>query len=160
MLKQVHQIMDSYQQKIQQRDAELIDKAQQLDIKNRYRQQLTQNLKDSQQNSNAHVIFEIEKQNLAKADALFAVLKKYKWQKKNNMFMFYDDKAVKEFNALYKEILDLNKQMQQVASANQKAVENKLWPVLDGRPDYCHPLLNTGYWIEAVKSRQLFLFSG
>ncbi|MCO8045743.1 hypothetical protein NI467_10345 [Acinetobacter bohemicus] len=126
MLKQVHQIVNDYQQKIQQRDAELIDKAQQLDIKNRYRQQLTQNLKDSQQNSNAHVIFEIEKQSLAKADALFALLKQHKWQKKNQIFMFYEDKAVKEFNALYKDMLDLNRQMQQVASANQKAVENKL----------------------------------
>ncbi len=126
MLKQVHQIVNSYQQKIQQRDAELIDKAQQLDIKNRYRQQLSLTLKDSQQNSNAHVIFEIEKQTLAKADALFAVLKKHKWQKKNNTFMFYDDKAVQEFNALYKEMLHLNKQMERVASANQKAVENKL----------------------------------
>ncbi len=126
MLKQVHQIVNSYQQKIQQRDAELIDKAQQLDIKNRYRQQLSLTLKDSQQNSNAHVIFEIEKQTLAKADALFAVLKKHKWQKKNNTFMFYDDKAVQEFNALYKEILHLNKQTERVATANQKAVENKL----------------------------------
>ncbi len=83
-------------------------------------------LKDSQQNSNAHVIFEIEKQTLAKADALFAVLKKHKWQKKNNTFMFYDDKAVQEFNALYKEMLHLNKQTERVASANQKEVENKL----------------------------------
>ena len=126
MLKQVHHIVNSYEQKIQQRDAELIDKAQQLDIKNRYRQQLSQTLKDSQQNSNAHVIFEIEKQTLAKADALFAVLKKHKWQKKNKTFMFYEDQAVQEFNALYKEILHLNKQMQQIATANQKAVENKL----------------------------------
>ena len=109
-----------------QRDAELIDKAQQLDIKNRYRQQLSLTLKDSQQNSNAHVIFEIEKQTLAKADALFAVLKRHKWQKKNNTFMFYDDKAVQEFNALYKEMLHLNKQTERVATANQKAVENKL----------------------------------
>lgn len=126
MLKQVHQIVNSYQQQIQQRDAELINKAQQLDIKNRYRQQLIANLQADQQQSNAHAIFEIEKQSLAKADALFAVLKKHKWQKKNKTFMFYEDKAVKEFNALYKEILNLNKQMQQIATANQKAVENKL----------------------------------
>ncbi len=36
--------------KSRRRDAELIDKAQQLDIKNRYRQQLSLTLKDSQQN--------------------------------------------------------------------------------------------------------------
>jgi len=40
--------------------------------------------------------------------------------------MFYDDKAVQEFNALYKEMLFLNKQTERVATANQKAVENKL----------------------------------
>ncbi|MGE8537916.1 MAG: hypothetical protein ACN6NI_01410 [Acinetobacter sp.] len=126
MLKQVHQIVKAYEQQIQQREQQQLQQVKQLDIKNRYRQQLADNLKADQQQSNAHAIFAIEKQSLARADALFAILKNNKWQKKNKTFMFYEDKAVKEFNALYKEMLDLNKQMQQIASANQKAVENKL----------------------------------
>ncbi|ENV13941.1 hypothetical protein F965_01045 [Acinetobacter schindleri NIPH 900] len=126
MLKQVHQIVQNYEQTIQRREESQIEQVKRLDIKQRYRQQLAQNLKSTQQESDAYAIFAIEKQSLAKADQLFALLKKYKWEKRNRMFMFHDEKAVQPFIALYKDIENLNKQMQQIKTKNQKIVEEAL----------------------------------
>ncbi|KGT46040.1 MULTISPECIES: hypothetical protein [Acinetobacter] len=126
MLKQVHQIVDDYEATIKRREANQIEEVKQLDIKQRYRQQLAQNLRATEQENDAYAIFEIEKQSLAKADQLFALLKKYKWEKRNRMFMFHDEKAVQPFIALYKDIENLNKQMQQIKTKNQKIVEEAL----------------------------------
>jgi cell division protein FtsB len=40
--------------------------------------------------------------------------------------MFHDEKAVQPFIALYKDIENLNKQMQQIKTKNQKIVEEAL----------------------------------
>lgn len=126
MLKQVHQIVQDYEQAIKAREANQIVQVKQLDIKQRYRQQLAQSLKRTEQENDAYAIFAIEKQSLAKADQIFALLKKYKWEKRNRMFMFYDEAAVAPFIQLYKEIEVLNQQMQQIAAKNQKITENAL----------------------------------
>lgn len=126
MLKRVHEIVDGYEQTIQQRATQQLEQVKQLDIKNRYRQQLADNLKANQQQDNAHAIFEIEKQSLAKADQLFLVLKNNKWEKKNQTFMFYEDAPLKQFNKLYQEIVQLNQQMTQVDQQALKEAENKL----------------------------------
>ena len=126
MLKRVHEIVDGYEQIIQQRATQQLEQVKQLDIKSRYRQQLADNLKANQQQDNAHAIFEIEKQSLAKADQLFLVLKNNKWEKKNQTFMFYEDAPLKQFNKLYQEIVQLNQQMTQVDQQALKEAENKL----------------------------------
>jgi hypothetical protein len=126
MLQQVHQIVAGYEQKIQQREQQQLQQAKQLEIQNRYRQQLTDNLKADQQQQNAHAIFEIEKQNLAKADQLFLVLKNNKWKKKNQTFMFYEDAPIKQFNALYKDIVQLNQQMTRLNRQSLQEVKEKL----------------------------------
>ena len=71
-------------------------------------------------------MFELEKQSLAKADAIFAVLKNNKWEQRNKIFMFYEDAPLQQFNTLYKEILALNKQMMQVSVQNQEEIAEKL----------------------------------
>ena len=63
---------------------------------------------------------------LTKADALFEILKNNKWQKKNKTFMFYEDKPLKQFNALYQEVLQLNAEMEKIKKQNRKAVEQRL----------------------------------
>ena len=71
-------------------------------------------------------MFELEKQILANADAIFAVLKNNKWEQRNKIFMFYEDESLQQFNTLYKEILALNKQMKQVSVQNQEEIAEKL----------------------------------
>ena len=40
--------------------------------------------------------------------------------------MFYQDKAVKQFNTLYQEVLQLNAAIDKVKKQNRKAIEQRL----------------------------------
>ena len=126
MLLAVHNIVNTYEEKTQNRDDLLIQTARQLDIKSRYRQQLIKNLKTNLENDDSDAIFELEKLSFAKANELFALLKQYKWKDQNNMFMFYDDAPIHPFNQIYREILDLNVQMEKIKSRNQIELEKQL----------------------------------
>ena len=126
MLKNVHAAVESYAQKMQQFEQNSLEQAKNLPIKSKYRHQLAQSLRDSQHSDDAHALFELEKQSLAKADAIFEVLKNNKWEQRGKTFMFYEDAPLAEFNALYKEILALNQQMKQVSLQNREEIAEKL----------------------------------
>lgn len=126
MLQSVHAVVNAYAQDIEQRQKQSIDQAKALAISSRFRHQLTESMKASDKSQEAMRLFKIEQQNLAKADQIFLVLKNNAWEKKNNTFMFYKDAPLQQFNALYKEILALNSQMQRVEKQTQQEVENKL----------------------------------
>lgn len=126
MLKNVHAAVDRYAQKTQQFEQNGLAQAKNLPIKSKYRHQLAQSLRDSQRSDDAHALFELEKQSLAKADAIFSVLKNNKWEKRGKTFMFYDDAPLAQFNTLYKEILALNQQMKQVSAQNREEITGKL----------------------------------
>jgi len=57
---------------------------------------------------------------------MFDILKRDKWVRKNKTFMFENAQAVKQFNALYKDVLSLNAQMERIKKQNIQAVEQKL----------------------------------
>lgn len=125
MLQQAHALATEYQVKIEQAQQNALEQAKQLPIQSRYRQQLAENLRESAKQNEALAIFEIEKQVLEKADQIFLVLKNNRWENKNNTFMFYDDKALKQFNTLYQEVVKLNSQMQQIQQQNRTALQEK-----------------------------------
>lgn len=126
MLKNVHAVTDAYGLKTAQLEQDSLEQAKSLPIKSRYRQQLAQSLRDSQHGDEAHALFELEKQSLSKAEAIFAVLKNNRWEKRGKLFMFYEDEPLQQFNALYQEILALNKQMKRVSVQNRQEIAEKL----------------------------------
>jgi hypothetical protein len=126
MLKNVHAAVENYAQQTKQFEQNSLEQAKNLPINSRYRHQLTQSLRDSQKSDDSQTLYALEQQSLAKADAIFLVLKNNKWEKKGKTFMFYEDAPLAQFNALYKEILALNKQMKQVSTANQEELAEKL----------------------------------
>ena len=125
MLQQAHALATEYQVKIEQAQQNALEQAKQLPIQSRYRQQLAENLRESAKQNEALALFDIEKQVLEKADQIFLVLKNNRWENKNNTFMFYDDKALKQFNTLYQEVVKLNSQMQQIQQQNRTALQEK-----------------------------------
>ena len=125
MLQQAHALATEYQVKIEQAQQNALEQAKQLPIQSRYRQQLAENLRESAKQNEALALFEIEKQVLEKADQIFLVLKNNRWENKSNTFMFYDDKALKQFNTLYQEVVKLNSQMQQIQQQNRTALQEK-----------------------------------
>lgn len=126
MLKQAHLLAAQYQQQTQRREAESLEKAKHLSIQTRLRQQLIKSLRESRESDQSQALFALELKILNKADALFALLKNNQWEKKNKTFMFYQDKAVKQFNTLYQEVLQLNAAIDKVKKQNRKAIEQRL----------------------------------
>ena len=126
MLQQVHAVVDAYEQKTTQQEENALEQAKHLPVKNIFRQQMTQSLRDSRDSDESHALFDLEKQSLAKADEIFKVIKAHKWEKKNKLFMFYEDEPLKQFNQLYSEMLQLNTQMDQIRQKNRTELKQKL----------------------------------
>lgn len=126
MLKQVHLLTAQYQQQMQQREEDTLDRAKHLSIKANLRHQLADSLRESRDSDQTHALFALELQILSKADALFEILKNNKWQKNKQTFMFYEDQPLKQFNALYAEILQLNAEIEKIKKQNRKAIEQRL----------------------------------
>ncbi len=126
MLQQVHAVVDAYEQKATQQEENALEQAKHLPVKNVFRQQIAQSLRESRDSDESHALFELEKQSLAKADEIFKVIQDNKWEKKNNLFMFYEDAPLKQFNQLYKEILQLNTHMDEIRQKNRSELKQKL----------------------------------
>ncbi|MDY6456707.1 hypothetical protein [Acinetobacter faecalis] len=122
----VKEVMTRYQESMVHRDELALNEAKHLKVNQRFRRYLTESFKEVVKQNNGQELFELEQQSFAKAQALFAILKESKWQTKNNMFMFQGDDHVKQFNKIYKEMIELDKQMKMVSQKNQKAIEAKL----------------------------------
>lgn len=122
----VKEVMTRYQESMVHRDELALNEAKHLKVNQRFRRYLTESFKEVVKQNNGQELFELEQQSFAKAQALFAILKESKWQAKNNMFLFQGDDHVKQFNKIYKEMLELDKQMKKVSQKNQKAIEASL----------------------------------
>ncbi len=122
----VKEVMTRYQESMVHRDELALNEAKHLKVNQRFRRYLTDSFKEVVKQNNGQELFELEQQSFAKAQALFAILKESKWQAKNNMFMFQGDDHVKQFNKIYKEMIELDKQMKMVSQKNQKAIEASL----------------------------------
>lgn len=122
----VKEVMTRYQESMVHRDELALNEAKHLKVNQRFRRYLTESFKEVVKQNNGQELFELEQQSFVKAQTLFAILKESKWQAKNNMFMFQGDDHVKQFNKIYKEMLELDKQMKKVSQKNQKAIEASL----------------------------------
>ena len=122
----VKEVMTRYQESMVHRDELALNEAKHLKVNQRFRRYLTESFKEVVKQNNGQELFELEQQSFAKAQALFAILKESKWQAKNNMFLFQGDDHVKQFNKIYIDMLELDKQMKKVSQKNQKAIEASL----------------------------------
>lgn len=126
MLIAVKEVVTRYEESMARHDELAIEEAKDLKVNQRFRRYLTDSFKYVAMQNNGQELLELEKQSLAKAQALFGILKASNWQAKNNMFMFQGDDHVKQFNQIYKEMLELDKQMKKESQKNQKAIEATL----------------------------------
>lgn len=125
MFKVVHQVTEQYQKQNFENKKAALAQAKSLpidrDIRNPLQAKLEQNLKVDQDNS--LVLLELE--ILTKADAMFEMLKKYPWQQQGDKILFAQDVQVKQFNALYQDILRLNLEIEQKKKQNMLAVQQE-----------------------------------
>lgn len=126
MLQNVRKISNDYAQQRQKTLSDSVQQAKDLAINPEMRQQLQAKLENNLKADLKHDIFLIEQQLIDKAQAMFDMLKKYQWQRKDKTILFYDDKQVKKFNALYQDVLKLNHKMENIKKNNTEVLDEAL----------------------------------
>ncbi|WP_151715592.1 hypothetical protein [Acinetobacter sp. TUM15071] len=103
-----------------------MQQAKSLAIHNEMRRSLLAKLEHNLKADKAHDIFPIEQQIIEKAQAMFDMLKKYQWQRKDKMILFAETTQVKKFNGLYQDVLKLNAKMEKIKKNNTEVLEDEL----------------------------------
>ena len=115
-----------YEQVRQQIQTSSMQQAKSLAIHNEMRRSLLAKLEHNLKADKAHDIFPIEQQIIEKAQAMFDMLKKYQWQRKDKMILFAETTQVKKFNGLYQDVLKLNAKMEKIKKNNTEVLEDEL----------------------------------
>lgn len=89
-----------------------------LNVKSSLKKAMKTKLELTQNDNDQLAMLNIELQILDKAEAMFAMLQKYKWAKRGKTFLFAKDEQVAEFNILYSEILEYQAQIDQLKKQN------------------------------------------
>lgn len=126
MLADVRKASTEYEQARQQIQSSSMEQAKSLAIQNEMRQSLQAKLESNLKADKAHDIFPIEQQIIEKAQAMFDMLKKYQWQRKDKMILFRETAQVKKFNTLYQDVLKLNSKMEKIKKNNAEVLEEEL----------------------------------
>lgn len=122
----VRRISEEYEQRRQQIQSSSLEQAKNLAIHKEMRKSLQSKLESNLKIDQAHDIFAIEQKIIEKAQAMFDMLKKYQWQRKDQMILFYETAQVKKFNALYQDILKLNAKIERIKNNNAKVLDEEL----------------------------------
>lgn len=126
MLADVRKASAEYEQARQQIQSSSMQQAKSLAIQNEMRQSLQAKLENNLKVDKAHDIFPIEQQIIEKAQAMFDMLKKQQWQRKDKMILFRESAQVKKFNTLYQDVLKLNSKMEKIKRNNAEVLEEEL----------------------------------
>ncbi|CAM4317680.1 hypothetical protein F901_01387 [Acinetobacter dispersus] len=126
MFVNVRKASAEYEQARQQIQTSSMQQAKSLAIHNEMRSSLLAKLEHNLKADKAHDIFPIEQQIIEKAQAMFDMLKKYKWQRKDKMILFAETTQVKKFNGLYQDVLKLNAKMEKIKKNNTEVLEDEL----------------------------------
>lgn len=126
MLADVRKASTVYEQARQQIQSSSMQQAKSLAIHNEMRQSLQAKLESNLKADKAHDIFPIEQQIIEKAQAMFDMLKKQQWQRKDKMILFRESAQVKKFNTLYQDVLKLNSKMEKIKRNNAEVLEEEL----------------------------------
>lgn len=126
MLVSVHQTSDKYQTEYEKIHKTFLAKVQELSVDAEMKQLLEMKLGTQQKADQDHAIFMIELQILDKAEEMFSLLKKYRWEKKDQMILFHENAQVKKFNQLYRDVLKLNAKIEKIKNKNVAVLEGEL----------------------------------
>lgn len=126
MFVNVRKASAEYEQARQQIQTSSMQQAKSLAIHNEMRSSLLAKLEHNLKADKAHDIFPIEQKIIEKAQAMFDMLKKNQWQRKDKMILFAETTQVKKFNGLYQDVLKLNANMEKIKKNNTEVLEDEL----------------------------------
>lgn len=123
MLKTVHQASEKYSKQNELNKQKALAQGKELKIDRELRKPLVEKLEQNLTGDAEHSLILLETQTFQKAEEMFAMLKKYEWEKKGDQILFKNDAQVKQFNALYQDILKLNDQIEKRKDGNADVLE-------------------------------------
>ncbi|WP_111861360.1 hypothetical protein [Acinetobacter sp. CFCC 10889] len=126
MLQAVRRIMTQYQRQNLADKQDALAKVKTLGIDHALQQPLEEKLEKNLKLDQESALILLELQILDKAEQMFALLKNNEWHKENGQIMFQKDAQVKQFNALYQDVLKLNKDIEQKKKQNAEEIEEEI----------------------------------
>lgn len=126
MIVTVRQAMLNYQKQNAQNKKDALAQLKNLDLKADLKKPLQSKLEQNTQLDEDNSLILNELQILAKAEAMFEMLKKYEWEAKGRQILFKNDAQVKQFNQLFQDVLKLNAQINDQKEQNAEVLEEAL----------------------------------
>ncbi|MEG0489243.1 MAG: hypothetical protein RR575_15125 [Acinetobacter sp.] len=126
MMTTVRQAMLNYQKQNTQNKNDALAQLKTLDLKQDLKQPLQAKLEDNSDLDPENSLILNELKILAKAEAMFEMLKKYEWEAQKNQILFKNDAQVKQFNQLFQDVLKLNAKINDQKEQNAEVLEEAL----------------------------------
>jgi hypothetical protein len=126
MLISVKEVMQRYQDVIEQHNEQGLKEVKKLKVNQRFRRYLRESFNETLKQNNQQHLLDYEKENFENAQKLFELLKKNEWVGRNNMFLFKSDAVAKEFNDIFKAMIEVDNKIKNVRNYNKHAIEAKL----------------------------------
>lgn len=126
MLQAVRRITTQYQKQNLVDKQEALAKVKTLEIASELKQSIQEKLQKNLKLDQESALILLELKILDKAEQMFTLLKDNDWHKENGQIMFQKDAQVKQFNALYQDVLKLNKEIEQKKKQNAAEIEGEL----------------------------------
>lgn len=126
MLQAVRRITTQYQKQNLVDKQEVLAKVKTLEIASELKQSIQEKLQKNLKLDQESALILLELKILDKAEQMFTLLKDNDWHKENGQIMFQKDAQVKQFNALYQDVLKLNKEIEQKKKQNAAEIEGEL----------------------------------
>ncbi|WP_089605938.1 hypothetical protein [Acinetobacter piscicola] len=126
MMITVRQAMLNYQKQNTANKNDALAQLKTLDLKQDLKQPLQAKLEENSGLDPENSLILNELQILAKAEAMFEMLKKYEWEAQKNQILFKNDAQVKQFNQLFQDVLKLNAKINDQKEQNAEVLEQAL----------------------------------
>ncbi|MEG0483297.1 MAG: hypothetical protein RR569_09345 [Acinetobacter sp.] len=126
MMTTVRQAMLNYQKQNTANKNDALAQLKTLDLKQDLKQPLQAKLEDNSDLDPENSLILNELKILAKAEAMFEMLKKYEWEAQKNQILFKNDAQVKQFNQLFQDVLKLNAKINDQKEQNAEVLEEAL----------------------------------
>ncbi|MDM1757917.1 MULTISPECIES: hypothetical protein [Acinetobacter] len=126
MLQAVRRIMTQYQRQNLADKQDALAKVKTLHIDPALQQPLQEKLEKNLKLDQESALIVLELQILDKTEQMFVLLKNNEWHKENGQIMLQKDAQVKQFNALYQDVLKLNKEIEQKKKQNAAEIEGEI----------------------------------
>ena len=126
MLQAVRRITTQYQKQNLVDKQEALAKVKELKIEQTLKPSMPEKLEKNLKLDQESALILLELKILDKAEQMFVLWKENDWHKENGQIMFQKDTQVKQFNALYQDVLKLNKEIEQKKKQNAEEIEEEL----------------------------------